>query len=151
MVEEKFSSVQFSAFQSSHSVVSDSSWPHESQPARPPCPSPTPGVHPDSLLRWKEGNTNILNRSKHLREAAESVGSAHLKQLKWSQRRKEYKLRLPMLSHSVVSDSVHPHRQQPIRLPRPWDSPGKNTGVGCHFKLRQERIIVADYTKSCSY
>ena len=33
---------------------------------------------------------------------------------------------------SVVSDSVRPHRQQPTRLPRPWDSPGKNTGVGCH-------------------
>ena len=34
---------------------------------------------------------------------------------------------------SVVSDSVRPHRRQPTRLPRPWDSPGKNTGVGCHF------------------
>ena len=34
---------------------------------------------------------------------------------------------------SVVSDSLRPHRQQPTRLPRPWDSPGKNTGVGCHF------------------
>ena len=32
-----------------------------------------------------------------------------------------------------MSDSVRPHRRQPIRLPRPWDSPGKNTGVGCHF------------------
>ena len=32
---------------------------------------------------------------------------------------------------SVVSDPVPPHRWQPIRLPRPWDSPGKNTGVGC--------------------
>ena len=31
---------------------------------------------------------------------------------------------------SVVSDSVQPHRRQPTRLPRPWDSPGKNTGVG---------------------
>ena len=38
-----FSSVQFS-----HSVMSDSLWPHESQHARPPCPSPTPGVHSDS-------------------------------------------------------------------------------------------------------
>ena len=38
-----FSSVQFSC-----SVMSDSLWPHESQHARPPCPSPTPGVHPDS-------------------------------------------------------------------------------------------------------
>ena len=32
-----------------------------------------------------------------------------------------------------MSDSVWPHRRQPTRLPRPWDSPGKNTGVGCHF------------------
>ena len=31
---------------------------------------------------------------------------------------------------SVVSDSVRPHRRQPTRLPRPWDSPGRNTGVG---------------------
>ena len=35
-----------------------------------------------------------------------------------------------------MSDSVRPHRRQPTRLPHPWDSPGKNTGVGCHF-LRQ--------------
>ena len=32
-----------------------------------------------------------------------------------------------------MSDSVGPHRQQPTRLPHPWDSPGKNTGVACHF------------------
>ena len=40
---------------------------------------------------------------------------------------------------SVVSDSVRPHRWQPTRLCRPWDSPGKNTGVGCHFLLQQSR------------
>ena len=34
-----------------------------------------------------------------------------------------------------MSDSVRPHRQQPTRLRCPWDSPGKNTGVGCHFLL----------------
>ena len=34
-----------------------------------------------------------------------------------------------------MSDSVRSHRQQPTRLPCPWDSPGKNTGVGCHFLL----------------
>ena len=40
--------------QFSRSVVSDSLWPHESQHARPPCPSPTPGVHPNSCApsRW---------------------------------------------------------------------------------------------------
>jgi len=37
---------------------------------------------------------------------------------------------------SVVSDSVGPHRRQPARLSHPWDSPGKNTGVGCHFLLQ---------------
>ena len=37
---------------------------------------------------------------------------------------------------SVVSNSVRPHRRQPTRLPCPWDSPGKNTGVGCHFLLQ---------------
>ena len=35
-----------------------------------------------------------------------------------------------------MSDSAWPHRQQPTRLSRPWDSPGKNTGVGCHCLLR---------------
>ena len=33
-----------------------------------------------------------------------------------------------------------PHRRQPTRLPRPWDSPGKNTGVGCHFLLRCMKV-----------
>ena len=41
---------------------------------------------------------------------------------------------------SVVSDSVRPHRQKPTRLPRPWDSPGKNTGVGCHFLLQCRKV-----------
>ena len=40
----------------------------------------------------------------------------------------------------VVSDSVRPHRRQPTRLPRPWDSPGKNTGVGCHFLLQCMKV-----------
>ena len=46
--------VQFSSVQFSHSVVSDSLQPHESQHARPPCPSPSPGVHSDSRpsIRW---------------------------------------------------------------------------------------------------
>ena len=36
-----------------------------------------------------------------------------------------------------MSDSVLPHRRQPFRLHRPWDSPGKNTGVGCNFLLQR--------------
>ena len=41
---------------------------------------------------------------------------------------------------SVVSDSVWPHRWQPTRLPCPWDSPGKNTGVGHHFLLQCMKV-----------
>ena len=49
LLKHQFSSVQFS-----HSVVSDSLWPHELQHTRPPCPSPTPGVHSNShpLSQW---------------------------------------------------------------------------------------------------
>ena len=39
-----------------------------------------------------------------------------------------------------MSDSVQPHRWQTIRLPRPRDSPGKNTGVGCHFLLHCMKV-----------
>ena len=39
-----------------------------------------------------------------------------------------------------MSDSVRPHRRQPTRLPHPWDSPGKNTGVGCHFLLQSMKV-----------
>ena len=39
-----------------------------------------------------------------------------------------------------LSNSVQPHRRQPIRLPHPWDSPGKNTGVGCHFLLQCMKV-----------
>ena len=51
---------------------------------------------------------------------------------------------------SVVSDSVRPHRWQPIRLPRPWDSPGKNTGVGCHFLLQCMKVkSESEVAQSC--
>ena len=39
-----------------------------------------------------------------------------------------------------MPDFVRPHRWQPTRLPRPWDSPGKITGVGCHFLLQCMKV-----------
>ena len=39
-----------------------------------------------------------------------------------------------------MSDSVQPHRRQSTRLPHPWDSSGKNTGVGCHFLLQCMKV-----------
>ena len=51
---------------------------------------------------------------------------------------------------SVLSDSVQPHRRQPIRLPRPWDSPGKNTRVGCHFLLQRMKVkSESEVAQSC--
>ena len=51
---------------------------------------------------------------------------------------------------SVVSDSVRPHGLQPTRLLRPWDSPGKNTGVGCHFLLQCKKVeSESEVTQSC--
>ena len=52
-----------------------------------------------------------------------------------------------------MSNSVWPQGQQPTRLPRPWDSPGKNTGVGCHFlfqcmKVKSESEFARGHTNS---
>ena len=49
-----------------------------------------------------------------------------------------------------MSNSVWLHRWQPTRLPRPWDSPGKNTGVGCHFLLQCMKVkSESEVTQSC--
>ena len=49
-----------------------------------------------------------------------------------------------------MSDSVRPHRRQPTRLPCPWDSPGKNTGVGCHFLLQFMKVkSESEVAQSC--
>ena len=49
-----------------------------------------------------------------------------------------------------MSDSVRPHRWQPTRLPCPWDSQGKNTGVGCHFLLQSMRVkSESEVAQSC--
>ena len=50
----------------------------------------------------------------------------------------------------VVPDSVLPHRWQLTRLPRPWDFPGKNTGVGCHFLLQSMKVkSESEVAQSC--
>ena len=49
-----------------------------------------------------------------------------------------------------MSDSVRPHRQQPTRLPHPWDSPGKNSGMGCHFLLQCMKVkSQSEVAQSC--
>ena len=62
------------------------------------------------------------------------------------------KMLLLLLIASVVSNSVRPHRWQPTRLCHPWDSPGKSTGVGCHFFLQCMKVkseSESEVAKSC--
>ena len=56
-------------------------------------------------------------------------------------------IRTCMLSHLVVSDSLQHHGLQPARIFCPWDSPGKNTGVGCHVLL--QRIFPTQGSNLC--
>ena len=59
-------------------------------------------------------------------------------------------LLLLLLSCFSLSDSVRPQRRQPNRLPHPWDSPGKNTGVGCHFLLQCTKVkSESEVAQSC--
>ena len=49
-----------------------------------------------------------------------------------------------------MSDSVRPHKKQPTRPHHPWDSPGKNTGVGCHFLLQCMKVkSESEVSQSC--
>ena len=49
-----------------------------------------------------------------------------------------------------MSNPVRPHRRQPTRLPRPWGSPGKNTGVGCHCLLQCVKVkSESEVAQSC--
>ena len=124
----------------SHSLEFDSSQSHRLQSARLLCPWNSPGkntrVGCHSLLQ-EIFLTQGLN-----------LGLLHDRQI------------LYHLSHqncccccevaSVVSNSVRPHRWQPTRLRRPWDSPGKNTGVGCHFLLQWMKVkSESEVTQSC--
>ena len=46
--------------------------------------------------------------------------------------------------------TLQPHRRQPTRLPHPWDSPDKNTGVGCHFLLQCMKVkSESEVVQSC--
>ena len=95
----------------------------------PVCPGPvgpklyllTPTLYITCLFWWPAlwTSSSSLRKKKRL---TETVGCGYCKVV------------------SVVSDSVRPHRWQPTRLLCPWDSPDKNTGVGCHFLLQCRKV-----------
>ena len=93
----------------------------------------------------------LLSRFSHVRLCATPETAAHQAPLSLGFSRQEHWSGLPLpspmhetekckWSRSVVSDSVRPQRRQPTRLPRPWDAPGKNSGVGCHFLLQCMKV-----------
>ena len=88
-----------------------------------------------------------MNEHFHWFENCSSVlVSLHL----WLTKQKMVNCCCLLLVTSVVSDSVRPHRWQPIRLLCPWDSPGKNTGVGCHFLLQCMKVkSESEVAQSC--
>ena len=56
----------------------------------------------------------------------------------------------PTLCNPIDSSPVQPHRQQPTRLLRPWDFPGKNARVGCHFLLQCMKVkSESEVAQSC--
>ena len=81
--------------------------------------------------RWRSFIQSVKTDLAHIMSfLLQSLG------LSWRKYGKTTKSFLYCCVTSVVSDSVWPHGLQPTRLLRPWDSPGKNTGVGCHFLLQ---------------
>ena len=105
--------------------------------------------------------TLLLSHFSHVRPLATPWTVAHQAAPSMGFPRQEYWSGVPLPSAvftccccccvtSVVSDSVRPHRLQPTRLPHPWDSPGKNTGVGCHFLLQCMKVkSESEVTQSC--
>ena len=64
----------------------------------------------------------------------------------WLDWERQWSVHVRMLSRSVKSDSLQPHGLQPTRPLCPWNSPGKNTGVGCHFLLQEWSIFTSKTT-----
>ena len=110
-----FSSVQFS-----HSVMSDSLRPHELQHTRPPCPSPTPGVHSDSRpsSQWCDPaiSSSVIPFSSCPQSLSASLNCNTYVLMDQNS---------SLLKVKVPSDFLQPHGQY-----SPWNSPGQNTRVG---------------------
>ena len=113
------------------------------------------------LLKWKKSKSVRFKKREGLKLDHEprNVNGLYKLEIYLSQQN----IRIPILQlirieccccccyvASVVSDSLRPHGQQPTRLSRPQDSPGKNTGVGCHFLLQCMKVkSESEVAQSC--
>ena len=97
---------------------------------------------------WGKTMLLLLSSFSHVWLCATPQTAAHQAPLSLGFSRQEYWSGLPFpspmhesekwkWSRSVMSNSSWPHGLQPTRLHRPWDFPGKSTGVGCHFLLQR--------------
>ena len=84
-----------------------------------------------SPIEPKEGRPVKVTGFQHLSCHSNRQSGNIIIMVKWSEVK---------WSRSVVSDSWRPHGLWPTRLLRPWDFPGKNTGVGCHFLLQCMKV-----------
>ena len=133
-------------------MVSDSVQPHRRQPTRPRLPWDSPGkntgvgchFHFQCMKVKSESEVAHSGPTLSDRMDCSSPGSSihgifQARTREWvaisSSNAWKWKG-----SRSVMSDSLWPHRLQPARLLCPWDSPGKNTGVGCHFLLQCMKV-----------
>ena len=107
-------SVQFS-----HSVVSDSLRPHESQHTRPPCPSATPRAYSNSCPSSQWCHPTISS------SVIPFFSNESVLQIRW-----------PKYCHFSCVQLCVTIWTAACQAPCPWDSPGKNTGVSCHCLLR---------------
>ena len=103
--------------QVSLSVVSDSFRPHESQHARPPCPSPTPGVHSDSCPSSQWCHPAISSSVVPFSSCPQSLPASES---------------FPM-SQFVRCDMKNSYIKWILEIKMLWDFPGKCTGMGSHF------------------
>ena len=125
-------------------------------------PLPLQGAQVQSLVREPRSRILLLlSRFSRVRLCVTPETAAHWAPLSLRFSRQEHWSGLPFpsrmhesekwkWSRSVVSDSSRPRGLQPTRLPHPWVSPGKNTGVGCHFLLQYMKVeSESEVTQSC--
>ena len=107
-------------------------------------------IHISWLLWWLSSkepacNARAAGAMSSIPRSGRSAGGGHGNPLQYSclensMDRGAWRATVCCSVASVASDSVRPHRWQPTRRPRPWVSPGKNTGVGCHFLLQCMKV-----------
>ena len=117
----------------SRQVMSPSLPPHGLQPARLLCPWDFPGKHTGVACHFLlQGIFLTQGSNPHL------LHLLHCRQILYhlSHQGSQYLTESETLSRSVVSDSLRPHGSQPARLLCPWNSTGKNIGVGSHSLLQ---------------